>query len=272
MAQKYEFVHYDWSNSSHNKRLWEYGEWESFDIILGNGTLSGLTGLPQAAYNKMICALWSIPNLSKHFTEIINPIPGITWCSAGEDVQSYLKQTHNLDSFIVSAGVSTSDFYPTRKIKYISKVGMNGLPFVNKDWDIIKRPDMLVDIANGIGGNSIFIHSHPLNESSIMYNNIDMYICTSINDRGPYGIAEAALCKIPVISTNTGFALNLKTIKTFETVDEAIEIINNFNKYPNILNSYIEDVYAEVVDTLSWPNIAKNYWIPVFEHKKELNK
>lgn len=220
----------------------------------------------------MICALWSVPNLSNHFREIINPIEGITWCSAGEDVQEYLKYFHNLDSFLVSAGVSDTDFYPTRKITSIKNIGLNGTPFRNPEWDKVKRPQMLVDIANGINGNPIFIDGKGLEDPHTLYDSIDMYICTSINDRGPYGIAEAALCKIPVISTKTGFALEIKSIKTFDTVEDAIEIINELNSSPDVLSKYIDEVYEEVNAKLNWSKIVQEYWIPIFEYHQSLNK
>jgi glycosyltransferase involved in cell wall biosynthesis len=241
-------------------------------MILGNGTLSGITGLPKEAYEKMICALWSIPNLSNHFKEIINPIDGITWLSSGEDVSSYLKDNYNLDSKQIIAGVDPTSFYPTRKITKIKNLGINGSPFINSEWDKIKRPDMLVDIAKGISGDTVFIYGKSLDEGYKMYNDIDMYICTSTNDRGPYGIAEAAFCKIPVLSTKTGFALKFKSIKTFDTVEEAVEIINDFNQNPEKLNSYIDEVYKELIDNLSWDAVVKEYWIPVFEYHKLLNK
>jgi hypothetical protein len=213
----------------------------------------------------MICALWSIPNLSNHFKEIINDVTGITWCGAGFDVQQYLKDIHNLESSEVIAGVDPSQFYPTRTILNIKNIAINGIPFINPEWDVIKRPQMLVDIAQGIDGHPIFINGHPISSGFEMYNNIDMYICTSVNDRGPYGIAEAAFCKIPVLSTNTGFGAKFKSIKTFNTVYEAIEIINNFNKNPNLLDLYVNDVYEELTQYLTWEHVAKKYWTPIFK-------
>jgi hypothetical protein len=213
-----------------------------------------------------------MPNLSNHFKEIINPIEGITWISAGYDVSEYLKINHGINSAQIIAGVDSSLFYPTRKITKIKNIGLNGLPFINSEWDKIKRPQMLIDIANNIGGNPIFIHDKDLNEGYNMYKDIDMYICTSTNDRGPYGIAEAAFCKIPVLSTKTGFGSAFKSIKTFDTTDEAVSIINELNQNPTQLNSYIEEVYAELTKHLSWDAVTKKYWIPIFENHQSLNK
>jgi glycosyltransferase involved in cell wall biosynthesis len=264
-------VHYNWSNQNDNAELWTKGGWRDFDIILGNGTLSTLD-LPKEAYQKMICAIWSIPNLSNHFTELIRNVPGITWCGIGEDVHQYLKSNYNIDSFPVIGGVNSSDFYPSRKITNIKNIGLNGKPFVNPGWDKIKRPQMLVDIAEGINGNPVFIHDKDLTDGHLMYNDIDMYICTSTNDRGPYGIAEAAFCKIPVLSTKTGLALKFKSIKTFETVDEAVKIINELNSDPNKLNTYIEEVYNEIYENMNWDYVSNKYWIPIFEYHQSLNK
>jgi glycosyltransferase involved in cell wall biosynthesis len=238
-------------------------------MILGNGTLSDIKGLPKEAYQKMICALWSIPNLSNHFKEIINPVEGITWCSAGKDVQEYLKETYGIDSFLISAGVSDVDFYPTKKVTGIKNIGLNGLPFVNPEWDRIKRPQMLVDIANGINGTPVFINGKSLDNPHRLYDSIDMYVCTSTNDRGPCGISEAALCKIPVISTKTGYALEIQSIKTFDTVAEATEIINELNSSPKLLSNYIEEVYKEINSKLNWSTITEKYWIPIFKHHQK---
>jgi len=219
----------------------------------------------------MICSIWAIPNLSSHFREIILPKPGITWSYKGQDLYTYLKETYQIEPHLVDGGVSDKEFYPTRKITKIKNVGLNGVPFVNPGWDQIKRPHMLVNIAKGIGGNAVFIHGKDLSESHKMYNDIDMYICTSTNDRGPYGIAEAAFCKIPVLSTKTGLALQFKSIKTFDTVDEAVEIINYFNDNPNELKLYIDEVYEELYKEMNWNNVVNKYWKPLFEYKLSLN-
>ena len=97
-----------------------------------------------------------------------------------------------------------------------------------------------------------------------------MYVCTSTSESGPAGIMECALSKIPVISTLTGHAKNIKSIKTFTTVDEAVKIINELNSSPQVLNDYIEEVYNEVIKEYDWSTVAPKYWIPLIE--KFLNK
>lgn len=219
----------------------------------------------------MVCAIWSIPDLSSHFRENIIPREGITWCAAGEDLQRILKESYDIDSSLIIAGVDPNEFIPNRNVTQIKRIGINGVPFVNPGWDQIKRPRMLVNIANEIKGEAIFIHGKDLSESHTMYNDIDMYICTSVNDRGPYGIAEAAFCKIPVLSTKTGFANKFKSIKTFDTVSEAAEIITDFNNNPSKLKNYIQDVYDEITNELNWTNVTNQYWKTIFQQKIFLN-
>lgn len=219
----------------------------------------------------MVCAIWSIPNLSSHFKEKIVPREGITWCSAGEDLQVILKESYGIESSLIIAGVSTREFAPNRNVDKIKRIGLNGVPFINSGWDQVKRPHMLVNIAKGIDGEAVFIHGKDLSESRTMYNDIDMYICTSTNDRGPYGIAEAAFCKIPVLSTKTGFANKFKSIKTFDTVEEAVDIINHFNLNPDVLKKYTQEVYNEIIKELKWETVANKYWEPIFQQKIFLN-
>jgi glycosyltransferase involved in cell wall biosynthesis len=170
------------------------------------------------------------------------------------------------------AGVNSEHFFPTRKINKITTLGLNGIPFVNKGWDLIKRPDMMVDITHKAKLKYKFINNQPLTDHHNLYKDIDMYICTSVNEAGPYGIAEAAFCKIPVISTPVGYALKFKSIKTFTTVDEAVSIINDLNSNPKKLEKYINDVYEELTRNLNWKHVAKTYWKPLIEKRLNSNK
>jgi len=272
LSDEYEFVHYDWSNPDHVKELWADGGWKEYDIILGNGTLSDIPNLPREAYAKMICGIWSIPNLSSHFREIIIPRKEILWGSVGDDLSKYLKETYNIESHPIIAGVDEHLFHPYRKITKIRNLGMNGKPFANDGWDKVKRPQMMVDIADEIDGKAIFIHDKELSEGHLMYKDIDMYVCASTNDRGPYGIAEAAFSKIPVISTPVGFAKTFKSIKTFTSVEEAVKIIHELNSSEELLNDYVNKVYEEFTQKLSWQYVSQRYWKPLFEKRLSLNK
>ena len=172
----------------------------------------------------------------------------------------------------VIAGVNKKDFFPTRKINKITTLGLSGRPGTHDGWDYIKRPGMMKNIALNANIKYEFIHSKSSNEHHNLYKDIDMYICTSRSEAGPYGIAEAAFCKIPVISTPVGYASKFKSIKTFTTVDEAVSIINDLNSNPKKLEEYINDVYEELTRNLNWKHVAKTYWKPLIEKRLNSNK
>ena len=94
-----------------------------------------------------------------------------------------------------------------------------------------------------------------------------MYVCTSTHEAGPYGVAEAAFCKIPVISTSVGFGSKFSSIKTFNTVDEAVTIIKELNSDTKKLNDYIESVYLELTANLNWKDLCDKYWRPLIEKR-----
>jgi len=127
------------------------------------------------------------------------------------------------------------------------------------------------DIAKGANIKPLFIHDKSHEEHHNLYKDIDMYICTSRSEAGPYGIAEAAFCKIPVISTPVGYASKFKSIKTFTTVDEAVSIINDLNSNPKKLEEYINNVYEELTQELNWEYVAKTYWKPLIEKRLNSN-
>jgi len=183
-----------------------------------------------------------------------------------------LKRHFNIDAEFAVAGVNSEHFYPTRKIDKIRTLGLNGIPFVNKGWDLVKRPQMFVDICKQVRCSPEFINNRDLNEHHNLYKDIDMYVCTSTHEAGPYGIAEAAFCKIPVISTPVGFASRFKSIKTFSTVDEAVKIINELNSDPAQLEKYVNDVYDELTEKLDWKYAIQRYWKPLIEKRLNLNK
>ena len=183
-----------------------------------------------------------------------------------------LKRHFNIDAEFAVAGVNSEHFFPTRNITNIKTLGLNGLPFVHKGWDMIKRPQMFADICKSAGCSPKFIYDQDLNKHHNLYKDIDMYVCTSTNEAGPYGIAEAAFCKIPVISTPVGFASRFKSIKTFNTVDEAVAIIKDLNSDPAKLEKYVNDVYDELTEKLDWKYAIQRYWKPLIEKRLSLNK
>ena len=53
-----------------------------------------------------------------------------------------------------------------------------------------------------------------------------------------------------------------QNIKTFDTVEEAIEIINELNSSEEKLEKYINDIHYEVFPERDWDNLITKYWLP----------
>jgi len=70
------------------------------------------------------------------------------------------------------------------------------------------------------------------------YSDVDVHICTSLSEGGPYPMFEAASCGIPLISTKVGaiseFIIpgeNGFLIDTYSSKEETIRVISEFKKY-----------------------------------------
>jgi hypothetical protein len=280
LSHLYEFKRFNWDNEADRKEF--YSTWEDYDIILTTSTMSSPKRFDALKifnkekanlyYSKLICVVWAEPNLNNYFIEDICYHSDILWAAPTNRIIQKLYDTFSINAEYVIGGVNPKEFPPTRTISQIKSICINGASNKSKGWDEIKRPQMLVYIANKANINHKFIHGLHLEQSHKMYSDIDMYVCTSTSEAGPYGIAECAFCKIPVISTPVGYAELSNCMRTFNTVEEAVKIINELNSSPAKLKKYIDDVHKEFVMKLNWEYVSTVYWIPLIEKRIALNK
>jgi len=228
-----------------------------------------ITSLPQKALDKMLIGVWAnVGTDNNHFAETLKYTKGPVFHCVTDKIKSGLKKVYNVDATLINIGMDLNLFKPFKEVTKIETVGLNGHPNIGEEWCKVKRPEMLKDIAKKSACKELFIFDSKEHGSKI-YEDIDMYICTSVHESGPGGILECALSKIPVLSTKTGYGVNLKSIKTFDTADEAAAIINEPNSSPGLLSKYINDVYDEVINQYNWDDVAINKWVPLIE--KRLN-
>jgi len=227
---------------------------------------------PQEFLNKMAITIWAKPNPDNpHFNVKLKYYDGPIFSSPTPEIAEKVKNDFGIDTDIVKTGKIPSMFKPIKKVRNIKTLGMNGQPFTNTHWDAVKRPELLNEIAELSDCKTEFICNSKETGSRI-YKDIDMYVCASVHDAGPAGIVECAFGKIPVISTPTGYGNVLKSIKTFETVEEAAAIIKELNSSPDLLEKYVNEVYEEVLREYDITKNAIEYWIPFFEKRLNLNK
>jgi glycosyltransferase involved in cell wall biosynthesis len=125
---------------------------------------------------------------------------------------------------------------------------------------------MFRDVCARANIEPVFLHGKNFEIHHQLYDGIDVFMYTSQSEGAGLGMLEAASCKIPVITTKVGYALCLKNIKTFDTVDEAVALIQWLNSDPSVISEYTEVLADEIKRDWDWKVVTK-YWKPVFEKK-----
>ena len=281
MSKWYDFHFYDWCNCKHNTDLWDGKEWKNYDIILGTTTVTselvkfrGSDILTQQLLDKFIAvAHYPIFN-HPHFTEIVTDYKGVTHGGISQEVVDNMEREFGVKSNLLPTGINLTNFYPTRVIKSILKIGFVGNPNCGiSHWCSNKRPDMFLEICAQAGVEAVCIYGKPYTLYGKLYDDIDMLICTSLFEGAGQGIMEAGACNIPVISTKAGYAKYLTHIKTFETVEEAVEIIKYYQDHPDELVLYANMLGDEIRGEWNCDLICEKYWKTVIDGKlKDNNK
>ena len=122
--------------------------------------------------------------------------------------------------------------------------------------------ETIAHVANLPGDH---VYGKHFSEGTKIYEGFDMIICTSTVEGQPFPFLECAAAKIPYISTNVGIIPEYKSVKTFKTIKEAVDIINYLNSSPLILQKYVDEVYNEVITDRNWEKIINQHWIPQIE-------
>lgn len=269
-----DFEFYDWSEWQNNNRLWVEGEWRNFDVILGTSSVAWyseqLSKLTPEMLRKMVAVVHTEVFDNQRFCEKIVHLVGPTYCGISVDVVSCIKAQYGVEAMLTPIGVNLDHFYPTRHVKEVKRLGFIGWPSrENQEWNEIKRPDWFVEIAERLGLEPVFLYGKSYKIHKELYEGIDMLIYTSVSEGFGMGIAEAAACKIPVVSTSVGIAKSLKTIRTFDTVEGGVALISELMSSSESLLEYAKTLHEEVVRRLDWRAIAEAYWYPAILRAQE---
>lgn len=170
-------------------------------------------------------------------------------------------------STILPIGVNRERFNPFKNVSKIKRAGFVG-GGATEDWLFIKRPDIFHEICKKANIEPVIIKGRE--NGSSMYEDIDLIICPSKAEGLPTYFAEAVACKIPFISTDVGIVRYSKKVRKFNSIENAVEIINYLNESEDKIHNYVNEVYDEMFPERDWENILERYWIPHF--KKIANK
>jgi len=279
MSKWYDIREYDWGNCEDNTDLWVEQEWKNYDIILGTTTIRSelMKFLPSFIFDQELldkcleishCPIFNNPR----FFEKVIVCKGVTYGGISQEVVDNMELEYGVKSNLLPTGINLTNFYPTRVVKSILKIGFVGNPNCGSDcWCSNKRPEMFTDICTKAGVEPVYIFGKDYTLFNKLYDDIDMLICTSLYEGAGQGIMEAGACNIPVISTNAGYAQYLSNIKTFETVEEAVEIISYYKDHPDELVEYATALGDEIRGDWNCDLICEKYWKPVIDSKLKGN-
>jgi glycosyltransferase involved in cell wall biosynthesis len=271
MSQWYDFDYFDWSQADDCRKLWTDGGWKEYDILLGNTAIAyhqketgWIPELPQELLNKCIAVVYTSmlddPKLREHIEYKNGPMyGGITQQSV-----DCVWDSCQIKCEYTPAGIDPDYFYPTRTITNVKRAGFVGNPNPGCCSEH-KRIDMFRDICTASNLEPVYIYDRDMNLNNKLYDDIDVYILTSVRE-GVF--LEAACCNIPVIVAKSPIidGLNL-SLKTFDTVEDAVALIEWFNASPNNIKEYTEKLLEEIHKEWTWKVKCEKYWKPVFEKK-----
>ena len=297
----YNFEIFNWTLPERNKFLIE--NFKNYKYIISNTAIFNPKILifenlktDVEFLSKIICISHCPKFNQTRFTESIDGLDRefykyVKFAAVSKEGVLNFSSTYNIDVSNISwlpCGVDTDDFKESKgfsgnetskESKGFSGNDLKTLGFIMRDPDNMEARDvknytMCQEIANKTQMNMKVISGHSIKEKSKIYENIDMLICCSKYEAGPLGIMEASACGIPVISTKVGNISELSSLKFFSSVEEAVDIINNFKANPEELLSYTKAVSDEVIEKFNWKTLVENYWNPMFENlnTKETSK
>lgn len=273
----YSFTWYDWRNVETNKKLFQE-EWKKFDLIIGNScllyspiTLGFISEIPEEMSRKFIVT-YHCPEFDRsHYTEKFIKNDNVMYTGVSQEITEKLKGLVNHVAY-TPTGADPKRFPKIFNIEgNIKTIGIvsGGVKEITNDVDRdvedTKRPRMAKSIIEKAGKQIKYIHSRPLSDYGQIYEDIDLLICTSTFEGGPLGVFEAVLSGVPVISTNVGRVKELKNIGTFETEEEAIQLIKSLDSQ-EVLQNYFNDLYLEIFSENNF-----KFWDSAFKFRMNLN-
>lgn len=281
LSHLFEFTYYDWHDVNSNQRLFN-DDWHDYDVIISNSTITYfpqhnglLNGDVPPALSAKYAVIMHAPILNhSFFTEKVYALSGASYGAVSQQAVSVLKGALPSGTHVefLPFGVSVDAFTPHQRQPQhntLKRAGFVGRRDAHSAWNEVKRPDMFEDICRQSGMEPVYIHDIPLSQSGEMYDNIDILVCCSTFECGPLGVFEAAACNIPVISTRVGNAGTLRELKTFETVEQAVALVEDLRN-DQYCREYVSRLSNEVRSEWDAKLLLERHMVP-FIRRAALN-
>jgi len=279
--EKYPEIQFDlldWAITDNYQDFFNKQYWKNYDLIIIDPHLAKISELgwyfpleDQPLFKSKLIPVYhhevDVPadhfNHGWHENWFTTPV-----CGINPYIVNQIKE-RGVDSQMLPIGVNMDKFKPYKEVKKIKRAGFVG-ESPKEDWNYIKKPEVFQEICKKAGIEPVIIAGR--SHGPEIYEDVDIVICPSMAEGLPTYFAEAAACKIPFISTNVGIVREYDKVKTFETTDQAVEIINNLNESEDNIKEYVNDLYGEMFPDRNWENILEDYWIPYFKELVNKNK
>jgi glycosyltransferase involved in cell wall biosynthesis len=261
---------YDWSNGESNNRLFTTA-WKDYDRIVTKSDIFKLEEmfglkLPDGILSKLV-VISHCPDLDHlYFKEHIEIRDGPVYTGVSKETCEALRKKGVRAPIWVPFGADTEIFKNTHVFSpnEIKRIGMICVQGHNSEYNSVKRPDMFEEICQRVGATPVYICNR-LTEDATLYSDIDLLISCSEFEAGPLGIFEAASCGVPVLTRPVGNAKYIEGIRTFNTADEAVDIIKSWNE--TSLCVYRDAITHEVHTNWSMKKCIRDYFEAAIFHR-----
>lgn len=267
LKDDFEFHFHDWGQNC--SALWD--NWRDYDVLMGTTALTYhqievgyLKEIPPEMRKKILAVKHAENTNTSQFKENMGfkdaAAYGAISLKIGEEIADY-------NPNFMPIGFDPEEFPEmANKPTGIKTIGQVSTRDHNKEYLAIKRPQWLSVIAKGSGVDFKHLNGFDMSDTTKIYEGIDMLVVTSSTEGAGLSMVEAAAMGIPVITTKVGYGNMLKNIKTFDTPEQATQLINHFKEHPDELVSYRDALTKEVREDWNWEYLANKFWKPVIKN------
>lgn len=259
--QKYASVPvdlYDWSKDTH-ALFWE--RWRDYDVIIVTTIFQDLNMVENPELNKRLLIISHFPTLEHpQFRETTCIRDGAKYGGVSIETCEEMERHGMQPAHWIPFGVDTDIFRIWHTVTGpIRRIGVIGNPNSNEPYVENKGLKEFAVLCERLGVEPVYIYGRE--GDADLYKGIDLLVCMSRLEAGPLGIFEAAACGIPVLTRPVGNAQRIKGIEMFDTVDEAVLKIQDWNQDRDALREYTRRITDEVRANWSMASLVQRLMV-----------
>jgi hypothetical protein len=236
---------YDWSTYTHTHTLFSE-RWHEYDIIIVTTIFQDLNLVDDPEMNKRLFIMSHFPIMEHvQFRETTCIRPGASYAGVSIETCEEMELHGMKPAHWTPFGVDIDIFRVWHTVTGpIRRIGIIGNPNSHDFYTENKGLKEFAILCERLDAEPVYIYGRE--GDAELYKGIDLLVCMSRLEAGPLGVFEAAACGIPVLTRPVGNAQRIKGIEMFDTVDEAVSKIQNWNQDRSALREYMRRITDEV--------------------------